>query len=58
MTSHVKATIDTENFREQGSEERIWTYRHKRKARESCSTGRFVSFTHRQILLGNQSKNI
>jgi hypothetical protein len=56
VTYHIKATIDTENFREQGSEEGMWTCRHKRKAKESCRTGRFVSFTHSQILLGDQSK--
>lgn len=58
MTSHIKAKIGTENFREQVSEEGIWTYRHKRKARESCRKGRFMSFTHRQILLGDQSKEV
>jgi hypothetical protein len=56
VTSHMRETIDTEYFREQGTEEGIWTYRPKRKAGESCRTRRFMAFTHRQILLNDQSK--
>ena len=58
FVSHIKAIIYTEDFGERGAEEDIWTYRYRRKARESCRMGRFVTSTHRQILLGDQSKKV